>query len=407
MNHLRKFALLTCLYACQGLPYGFFTQTLPVVMRERNASLTQIGLTYLLLLPWAGKFLWAPLVDEYGSNRIGRRKTWLFATQLLAVCLLLGLGFFSDLDAGGDYRILFVVFVGLNFLAATQDIATDGIAVNLLDDNERGIGNGIQVAGYRLGMIVGGGFLLWQFSFFGWRGSFMFMAVVLTTATLPLLLWREPPPSDQVNTTDFWAIFTNLWRQPGFPAWLALIAFFKVGEAMSTAMLSPYFKDQGLEISQIGVLMGSYGFIGGLIGSLVGGFLVAGLGRLRAVVLLGLLQAGGVGLYVAMAFGWLPASATPWLIAIEHATSGMVTTALFTVMMDVCQRETASSDYTLQASAVVIATGAAKALSGSVADQWGYQTNFILAFGLCLVGVLWFALHAPRLLDGQGRLKSR
>nr|WP_279382586.1 MFS transporter [Acanthopleuribacter pedis] len=397
--------MLTCLYACQGLPYGFFTQSLPVIMRENNATLTQIGLAYLLLLPWAGKFLWAPLVDEYGSTRIGRRKTWLFATQTLSVLLLCTLGLFGNLDGDGDYRILFFLFAALNFLAATQDIATDGIAVNLLNTDERGIGNGIQVAGYRLGMIVGGAFLLAQFSFFGWSGSFFFMAAVLTLWTLPLVSWREPPPDPKVDTRHFWVIFTHLWRQPGFPVWLAMIAFFKVGEAMSTAMLSPYFKDQGLAIDEIAVVLGGYGFTGGLIGSLVGGFAVLWLGRIRAVVLLGVAQIGGVALYLGMAGGWLPAETTPWLVAIEHGTSGMVTTALFTVMMDVCQKETASSDYTLQASAVVIATGFAKAGAGRVADLWGYQTNFTTALVLCTVGVLWFAIQAPRLLDGQGQLR--
>lgn len=406
MNHARKFFLLTCLYACQGLPYGFFTQTLPVIMRRNNATLTQIGLAYLLLLPWAGKFLWAPLVDEYGSDRIGRRKTWLFGTQITAIGLLCYLALFSNLDQGGDYRILFFFFAALNFLAATQDIATDGIAVNLLDSDERGVGNGIQVAGYRLGMIVGGAFLLRQFTFFGWTGSFFFMAAMLALWTLPLLSWREPAPDERVDTRHFWAIFTHLWKQPGFPAWLAVIAFFKVGEAMSTAMLSPYFTDQGLTIEEIGVLLGTYGFTGGLVGSLIGGFLVLFLGRIRAVVWLGLAQAGGVSLYLIMTQGWLPVEATPWLIAVEHGTSGMVTTALFTVMMDVCQKETASSDYTLQASAVVIATGFAKAGAGRVADLWGYQTNFTVALLLCGIGVLWFAFQAPRLLDREGQLRG-
>lgn len=65
-----KLALLTSLYLCQGLPYGFFTQALPVVMRKEGISLQLFGLTSLLALPWTLKFLWAPLVDNYGSNGV-------------------------------------------------------------------------------------------------------------------------------------------------------------------------------------------------------------------------------------------------------------------------------------------------------------------------------------------------
>jgi hypothetical protein len=48
----------------------------------------------------------------------------------------------------------------INLLAATQDVATDGLAVDLLTSAERGWGNGVQVAAYRVGMILGGGLML-------------------------------------------------------------------------------------------------------------------------------------------------------------------------------------------------------------------------------------------------------
>ena len=65
----RKLLLLGSLYLAQGLPYGFFTQALPVLPRARGLSLEAIGLSSLLALPWALKFLWAPAVDRQGSRR--------------------------------------------------------------------------------------------------------------------------------------------------------------------------------------------------------------------------------------------------------------------------------------------------------------------------------------------------
>ena len=60
MRPLRLLLLLTALYLAQGLPYVFFTQALPVLMREAGYSLTKIAAASLLFLPWALKFLWAP-----------------------------------------------------------------------------------------------------------------------------------------------------------------------------------------------------------------------------------------------------------------------------------------------------------------------------------------------------------
>src|SRR3546814_13077477 len=57
----------------------------------------------------------------------------------------------------------------------------------------RGLANGIQVGGYRLGMVLGGGLLLWIYSLTGWRPMFGVMALLLTLTVLPVLRLRERP----------------------------------------------------------------------------------------------------------------------------------------------------------------------------------------------------------------------
>ena len=148
---------MASLYFAQGLPFGFFTQALPVILREQGVSLKAIGFTAILALPWALKFLWAPFVDRYGSERFGRRRSWILPLQALGVLLLLVLAHFPPEHGLGA---LLVAVALTNLVAATQDVATDGLAVDLLEPAERGYGNGVQVAGYRAGMIVGGGLIL-------------------------------------------------------------------------------------------------------------------------------------------------------------------------------------------------------------------------------------------------------
>ena len=43
-----KLGLLTSLYFSQGLPFGFFTQALPVLLRKQGLSLPAIGLALVV-----------------------------------------------------------------------------------------------------------------------------------------------------------------------------------------------------------------------------------------------------------------------------------------------------------------------------------------------------------------------
>ncbi|MFP2907780.1 MFS transporter, partial [Pyxidicoccus sp. 3LFB2] len=89
--------------------------------------------------------------------------------------------------------------------------------------------------------------------------------------------------------------------------------------------------------------------------------------------------------------------------AVEHVASGMATAAVFTAMMDACRPGHAATDYTVQASLVVLATGAAAAVSGFSAAALGYSAHFALAAALCVAGTLYAALtfHPPRTLSPE------
>lgn len=184
-----KFVLLSSLYTSQFLPSAFFFQALPIFLRQQGASLGVIGLLGLLTLPWMLKFLWAPLVDRYGSRRWGHYKSWIVVTQCLLALTLLAC---ASVDVVDNARLLFQgVFVVVT-LAATQDIATDALAVRLLAPHERGWGNGIQSAGRAMGGILGGGVMLLTLNQLGWQSSVWILAAGVVLALLPLFWYREP-----------------------------------------------------------------------------------------------------------------------------------------------------------------------------------------------------------------------
>lgn len=378
-----RLGLLGSLYLAQGLPYGFFTQALPALMRERGMSLAAVGLSALLYLPWALKFLWAPLVDRAPASRFGRRRQWIVPLQLVAVVCLGGLALHAPEQGIGP---LVAVVLAINFVAATQDIATDGLAVSLLAPAERGLGNGVQVAGYRVGMIIGGGLLLVVFHHLGWGPTFALAAGLMALASLPILGWREPPPAPadaDAPPASPWAFV----RRPGMAGWLAVLAVYKFGDAIGGQMVRPFLVDRGFGLDTLGWLLGGGGFTAGLLGALAGGWGAGRLGRRRAVALFGGAQAIAVAAYTLPATGLAP-GALYGLCLLDEFAGGLATVALFTAMMDRCLPASGGTDYTVQASVVVLSTGIAASLSGFVAEGVGYGAMFAASGLLSALGAL-------------------
>jgi len=379
MTRNQKFGLLISLYIAQGLPYGFFTQTLPVLLRVEEVDLKTIGFSSLLALPWALKFLWAPAVDKFGS-----RKLWILWSNLIAISCLMAMSFIElPFIVNDAIIILFGGFFLMNLFTATQDIATDGMAINLLTEDERGIGNGIQVAGYRVGMILGGGLLLSWFAILGWQYSLWILSAIFFVTTLPVIYSKKNMSSiskDDLSFTDFIAFF----KLPHLGLWLVIIVVYKFGDALGGAMVRPLLVDSGLSIKDIALILGVAGFSAGLLGAVVGGFLVNKLGRFKALLFFGLIQAFTVAAWAILPMGIVSKPVIYLLSALEHFTGGLATAALFTAMMDHCRKQCAGSDYTIQACIVVTMTILASTLSGISAMEMGYQWHFIMAGFLSL-----------------------
>lgn len=372
-------ALLSSLYFAQGLPFGFFTQALPVVLRESGFSLVAISASGVLFLPWALKFLWAPYVDRYGS-----RRAWLLALQLTAAAVAMLL---ACLDLSASLRWLFVGIVVVNLLSATQDVATDGLAVRLLGPRERGLGNGIQVGAYRIGMIVGGGALLWLFAVSGWRLLFLAMAALILVTTVPVWLLREPvtdrPPRPRAARMPV-AWLTRL-RRPGVLTFVALIGAFKFGDSMAAALTGPFLSDAGLDLGQIALVKGVLSSAGALAGAAVGGWLAYRFGRRRALLLGGVTQTASIALYLVVALGLGGFELLVAASLAEHVFGGAATVAVFALMMDAADSDYAGTDYTLLACAIVVVQGMAGMAAGIVGDLFGYPALF--GTGLVLSGL--------------------
>jgi PAT family beta-lactamase induction signal transducer AmpG len=406
--------LLGALYAAQGLPFGFFSLALPVLLREAGWSLTSIGFLHLLALPWALKFLWAPWVDHHFS-----RKAWLLGLQGAALLVALAMSMMK-VEAGST--LLLAAVFGFNLIAATQDIVTDGMAVRLLDAHGRGLANGLQVGTYRLGMILGGGLLLWVFARTDWQVMFWCMAALLALSTVPVWFMREPQPhvapmvSAQAAARSHalshepsallkpsppktLTLALGWWHRAVSPAMLTLaglIVCFRFGDQIVSALITPFLSDQGLGKETIALMKGTVGSVTSLGGAALGAVLMVRWGRRQALLWCGLAQSAGFALYIAVALGH---GGEPLLWAatvLEGLVGTMATVALFALMMDAASPEHAGTDYSWLASVVVVVAGLGNLVAGVLADAMGYAATFSLGAVLSALGCVFLVRSLDR-----------
>jgi MFS transporter, PAT family, beta-lactamase induction signal transducer AmpG len=364
-----------------------------VLLRESGLALPIIGLAQLLTLPWALKFVWAPFVDRVRAPRFGRRRAVIVPLQIANAIVLAMLALAAT---PGALWALCVAVLVVNLLSSTQDIATDGLAVEMLSADERGLGNGLQVGGYRAGMIIGGGAMLWVFSRAGWEIAFSAMAGAMLISTLPILFHRESA-AEAPARDDHKATFSEIRRsfgRPGMRRWIAIVATYKMGEWFASGMLRTFFTDAKLSLEDIGLMLGVVGFSAALAGATLGGWLVTKLGRRRALIAFGIAQSLAIA-SIAVATV-MPSPEMFYAVTIvEHVTASMATAALFTAMMDFSRPDHAGTDFTVQACVMVIVTGVASVLSGVSAELLGYTVHFLLAAGLSAGAAAMVVAYRP------------
>ncbi len=148
-------AAVALLSFSSGLPFGLVTIAIPDWMRTVGLDIRVVGLFALAQAPWAFKMLWSPLIDRYVPPWLGRRRGWAAIAQLALLVFTLAL-------AGVGHHpetpwVVGAVALAIAFASATQDIAVDAYAVEVLRPDEQGVAVGARIALYRAALFVSGG----------------------------------------------------------------------------------------------------------------------------------------------------------------------------------------------------------------------------------------------------------
>jgi MFS transporter, PAT family, beta-lactamase induction signal transducer AmpG len=391
---LSTWLLLTSLFMTQFMGLRFFWIALVFIMRRQGMPLERLSGIYLLGLFWGVKFLWAPLVDRSGIERLGHYRGWLLLTQTSMVLCLVVIGSF---DIATQFGFILTGCVVLAFFSSTQDIATDGLACRLLSKKERGLGSGFQYAGGMLGNILGGGAVLMAYPHIGWKGSMIVLALCTSISLFQVLCFREKPFCVTARNNPLLPRrFLSFWKTSGHKQWFLFLLIYPVGCALAYAILAPMMLDLGWPMERIGIIMNILGSVLSAMSSLFTGWLLRW--RTRFSVLTGVAAAQVIGLLVLA----LPLVGHPdaWRVYCAVGACflihGALLTLISTMMMDRASGQNPATDFTLQFSIYTLIRITTAAGGTALAGRVGYLAVVMVACAFaCLALMLSLFFNLP------------
>jgi PAT family beta-lactamase induction signal transducer AmpG len=373
-----KYFVVALLYFSEGLPFGIINNLLAVYFRVNKISLEEIGLLSLLGLAWSLKILWAPLVD-----RFGRRYWWILPAQLLLAFLSAVLAIF---DPVSQKALFWLALAGICLASSTQDIAADAYTIDILEEKELGPANGIRSAAYRVALITSGGILVMLSDSLGWPLVFVAAGVImaalaLAVVSLPAFHQRRPLVSAPLMLWEQYVDpIKRLFLKPNFPIAVIFILFFKVGEAMLVAMANPFWIDRGFTPGEIGFVVGTLGTLASIVGAISGGSLTARWGILKALWILGAVQATASLVYTFAALPLAPRISIYFAALLESLAIGLATSAFLSFLMKLCDKQFSATHYAFLSILFGLGRSLAGVLGGYSAAFLGYPIFFFITF---------------------------
>ncbi|MEM7371052.1 MAG: MFS transporter [Bacteroidota bacterium] len=280
------------LYFVEGLPYIMVNVVSVIMYKNMEISNADIGIyTSLLYLPWLVKPFWSPVVDVMRTKRF-----WIVATQFA-----LGIGFVGvalTLPLDNFFRYSLACMWALAIFSATHDIAADGFYMLGLREDLQSVYVGIRSFFYRMAMIAGQGAIVILAGYLekempvaqAWQIVFLVLAtfvVIAATYHWFLLPKVETVAQDSESASlndlmrNLFDVFKTFFDKKDILLILGFLLLYRLGEAQLAKMASPFLLDDrnlgGLAFSteQVGLIYGTIGMIGLILGGISGGVLAS------------------------------------------------------------------------------------------------------------------------------------
>jgi PAT family beta-lactamase induction signal transducer AmpG len=396
-----------------GLPLLLVLGTLSFWLREAGIDRTTIGYLSWVGLAYAFKWVWAPLVDRLPipvlTRVLGRRRSWLFLSQIAIMLGLVAMSF-------NDPQVALVPVVwgalAVAFGSATQDIALDAFRIESADADRQAALAAAYQTGYRLAMIWAGAGVLWLaaraevpgaagYQHSAWHFAYLVMAASMLPGVLTVLFSREPinrPLTPSKNAMDWlrgalvepFADFLGRYRWHAALI-LALIATYRISDVVMGIMANPFYVDMGYTKDEVAAVTKIYGVIMTLVGAFIGGVLAMRLGVMRVLMLGAVLSAASNLLFSALAVRGHDVTGLIFVISADNLASGIASAAFIAYLSSLTNVNYSATQYALFSSMMLLLPKFLAGYSGRYVDAFGYQNFFtVTAFlGVPVLLLVW------------------
>ena len=421
-----------------GLPLMLLFSSLSFWLREAEVSRATIGFFSWIGLAYSVKWIWSPLVDKLPlpilAHLLGRRRSWLFISQLGIIAGLVGMAF---TDPANHLERMAILAATVAFCSATQDIVIDAYRIDAAEEKLQAALAATYLMGYRIAMIISGAGALAIAGFaaggtegyvpHAWMVAYLCMAGLMGIGVLTTLLVVEPAVTNQPAELEQRAVD---WMNQNahlpkpivqFVGWfygtvvcpfadfivryrwqalllLALISTYRISDIVLGIMANPFYVDLGFTKQEVAAVSKIYGVIMTLVGAGIGGLMTIRFGVMRMLFLGALLTAVTNLLFAAMTYAghdilWLTV-----VISIDNLSGGLATAAFIAWLSSLTNVNYSATQYALFSSMMLLFPKFLAGFSGVVVDSVGYAQFFVMT-SLLGVPVLALILLANKLID--------
>ena len=419
-----RYGTFGALYFAQGIPQGLQLFAIPAWMAMHSVDAAVIGgYVGICTLPWTFKLVAGPLMDRYSFLPMGRRRPWLLSSQLGLLVMMVVMAFVPDplRNMGLFMAVSFV----LNCFGAVQDVATDGMAVDITPEDQQARTNGVMWGAKTIGIGATLTMGTWAINTHGFTTAVVGLTLIMVLIlVLPSVLrersgerlfpWSSGGASPEAlgQKVETWSeiLFTLKNAFLLRNSVIGAFCIFLIGTANGLKdALAPVFTIQqlGWDNSAYADIVATANVISALSAMLLAGWLADRVGKVRIISIY----------VVVIALGWV----TLALVPAQWATPGLISGAIFgfqfletfmivailATAMNLCWTRVAATQFTLYMVCNNLGTVVGAMLLGPLRTQLSWSGMFFfLAFMFTVALVLLQFMRLRIHLGSLNRLEE-
>ena len=423
-NTFLRYISFAILYVAQGIPEGMTFFGIPAWMAMNGKSASEIGaFSAVVIIPWSFKILVAPLMDRFTILSMGRKRPWIIFGQLGLMFSFIAMAFVPD--PLNNINLLMTAGFFVSLFGSIQDVATDGMAIDIVPVDQQARANGLMWGAKTIGISVSLVSGNWIINNYGFMQAILFLSVLVCLILLVPLLMRERPgekllpwskgaaseSAKKVQLESLVQIFKSLFKVFFLPGSLFMgIAFFcfQLGNGLILAVLPVFtIQELGWNDQEYSHVFSVVNISAGFLGMFAGGALadLFGKKRMMTIYLISMIL-----LVTVMAFSkayWATPYYVEGFIGVYITFYVFLTVAAFATGMSLCWKQVAATQFTLYMAMSNLGRAFGASLLGPLRDflSWEYV---ILSFAVFALGMLIFILliHTKKHLDNIDQLES-